>query len=72
VTGTQSWNFTPNARPADRAQRVVNQLLADAKRGPAMVTNVEQRLTGLGRRQMETVVAQLFSELAHALADQKQ
>jgi hypothetical protein len=50
--------------PPDLAAAAAKGLLADARRGPAMATNVEQRCAGLGRKQLTTVVATLFAELA--------
>jgi hypothetical protein len=67
--GTSS-NIT--ARRSATAHKAANAILADAQRGPAMGTNVEQHITGLGRQQLAQVVAVLFAELAAATHDVKQ
>ncbi|MGB3356037.1 MAG: hypothetical protein WBB00_25180 [Mycobacterium sp.] len=56
---------------ADRAQRVARAIVADAKRGAAMSTNVEQHLAGVGSIQLKTVVLQLFHALAETYAAQR-
>jgi hypothetical protein len=43
---------------------VAKAIIADAKRGAAYATAVEQHISGLGRAQLATVVAILFAELA--------
>lgn len=56
--------YLPPIPPKAKAHHAAQALIKDAKRGPAMATNVQQHLTGLGRAQLAEIVAALFAELA--------
>lgn len=56
--------YNDAARRSAKARDTAAHLIADAARGPAMGTAVEQRLNGLGRAQIAEIVAVLFAELA--------
>lgn len=61
----QAFAGTPaSVRNSDRAERVSRNLLDLARRGPAMATQVEQELTGLGSGQLKQVVAALWAAAA--------
>jgi hypothetical protein len=51
-------------RRTAQARKAAHAILADAQRGPAMATAVEQHIAGLGRAQLANVVQMLFDELA--------
>lgn len=57
--------YLPPLPPEAKAQHAAQAIIKDARRGPAMGTNVEQHLAGLGRAQLATVVALMFAELAN-------
>lgn len=60
----QAWSGTPPTSRPNKARQAAAAIVADARLGPAMATNVEQHLRGLGRSQLATVVQLLFAELA--------
>lgn len=62
---------TSASQRADRAQRAAGAIIADARRGVAYATNVEQYTASLGRVQLATVVQLMFKELAKSYAEQR-
>jgi hypothetical protein len=68
---TQAWSGTPPQSRPDKAAAAAKAILEDAKRGPAMATNVETHISGLGRAQLRTVVQILFTELASRYASEQ-
>ncbi len=57
-------NADITARRTALARKAAQAILDDARRGPAMGTNVEQRIAGLGRAQLAQIVGLLFDELS--------
>jgi hypothetical protein len=56
--------YLPLPPPKAKAVHAAQAIIADARRGQAMATNLETHLAGLGRAQLATVVTLMFAELA--------